>query len=185
MFDHDDVPIITKWMVTSGIDAIERCRYASSRPEVILTDMQMPDFSGLELSQHMLRQYPKIRVIGLTAFDGYATPEQLRNSGIVTILSKTVETQTLVRIIGEAVGNTVVAGWIDRSMIPVEHEILLTEAEQNVLRLYITGDKVSDIAKKLYMSEGTIKTHLRKSYEKMGVHNRAQAIVVCAKRHLL
>ena len=73
--------------------------------------------------------------------------------------------------------------WIDGG--ESASNLILTETERQVLTLFLKGRTAVAVARQLHMSEGTVKTHMNSAYKKLGVHNRSQAIGLCAKKGII
>lgn len=89
----------------------------------------------------------------------------------------------MVRRIGMVAHDADVMEWIDGG--ESASNLILTETERQVLTLFLKGRTAVAVARQLHMSEGTVKTHMNSAYKKLGVHNRSQAIGLCAKKGII
>lgn len=144
------------------------------RPDVVLTDIEMPELSGLELAAELKRLAHPPRIIILTTF---ARPGYLRRaleagaSGYLLKDSPSNELADAIRRVhagGRAIdAELAVEAWTD--------EDPLTERERQVLRLAGDGKSGPEIAESLNLSEGTVRNYLSEAISKMGAHNRVDA----------
>jgi two-component system response regulator DesR len=158
--------------VRSGTEALTAA--LSSRPDVIVTDIEMPGLSGLELASELKRQGCTARVIILTTF---ARPGYLRralDAGASGYLLKDAPSSRLADAIrrvhggGRAVDPELAAeAWSEADP--------LTDRERQVLRLAADGQSGAEIAAGLQLSEGTVRNYLSEAINKVGAKNRVDA----------
>jgi two-component system, NarL family, response regulator DesR len=158
--------------VRSGTDALAAA--VSSRPDVIVTDIEMPGLSGLELAGELKRRGCTARVIILTTF---ARPGYLRralDAGATGYLLKDAPSNRLADAIrrvyggGRAVDPELAAeAWSEADP--------LTDRERQVLRLAADGQSGAEIAAGLELSEGTVRNYLSEAINKIGAKNRVDA----------
>jgi len=144
-------------------------------PDVVLTDIEMPNMSGLDLATALKRRGSRARVVILTTF---ARPGFLRRalqSGAAGYLLKDAPSQKLAAAIRHvAAGGRMVdpdlaaAAWTDDDP--------LTDREREVLRLVAEGTSGADIARQLHLSEGTVRNYLSEAITKTGARNRIEAV---------
>jgi two-component system response regulator DesR len=156
----------------SGTEALAAA--LSSRPDVIVTDIEMPGLSGLELAGELKRQGCTARVIILTTF---ARPGYLRralDAGASGYLLKDAPSNRLADAIrrvhggGRAVDPELAAeAWSEADP--------LTDRERQVLRLAADGQSGAEIAAGLALSEGTVRNYLSEAISKIGAKNRVDA----------
>ena len=158
--------------VRSGTEALAAA--LTSRPDVIVTDIEMPGLSGLELAGELKRQGCTARVIILTTF---ARPGYLRralDAGASGYLLKDAPSNHLadairrVHVGGRAVDPELAAeAWSEADP--------LTDRERQVLRLAADGQSGAEIAAGLELSEGTVRNYLSEAINKIGAKNRVDA----------
>lgn len=154
---------------------------AEHRPDVVLTDIEMPGLTGLELAAELRRRGPRPRVIILTTF---ARPGYLRRAleagaaGYLLKDSRPEELADAVRRVhagGRAVDPELAAeAWTDPDP--------LSERERQVLRLAGEGLSSSRIAARLHLSEGTVRNYLSEAIGKLGASNRIEAARLARKQ---
>jgi two-component system response regulator DesR len=144
------------------------------RPDVVLTDIEMPELSGLELAQELRRQESRAKVVILTTF---ARPGYLRralDAGVVGYLLKDAPSERLADAIrrvqagGRAIDPELAAeAWGEADP--------LTDRERQVLRMADEGRSGPQIAAELRLSEGTVRNYLSDAISKLGARNRVEA----------
>ena len=174
----------------NGRDAVSLVR--RTRPDVVLMDIRMPELDGIAA----LRQVSAdpacagVRVIMLTTFELDEYVFDALQAGAAGFLIKDSEPADMLRAIrlvaaGESllspsVTRRVIASFTSRSALRRPHPRLaeLTEREREVLAHVAAGRSNDEIAMALVVSSETVKTHLKRMYAKLGVRDRAQAVVV-------
>ena len=166
---------------STGREAIEQ--YARHRPDVLLLDLRFPDTCGVEAIRAIREQFLIARIVVLTTYDGDEDIYQSLSAGAKAYLLKDVTLEELVDCIEKVHGGqtcvppAVAAKLAERTASPE-----LTERELEVLRLIVAGRSNKEIAGDLRITEGTVKTHVNHVLDKLGVHDRTQAVIY-ALRH--
>ena len=159
------------------------------RPDVVVTDVRLPDGTGLDLVKALRGESKEIGLVVLTM---YAGDEQLfaaLEAGASAFVAKDAPADDVVAAARHASVSPCsfaaanLADAMRRRMSPTGPQLSPREAE--VLRLLAEGLGVSAIARTLFVSESTAKTHISKIYEKLGAANRAQAIMNAIRTGLL
>jgi DNA-binding NarL/FixJ family response regulator len=158
-------------------------------PDVVVTDVRLPDGTGLDLVRTLRTDRPEVGLVVLTM---YAGDEQLfaaLEAGASAFVAKDAPADDVVAAARHALvapRSFTAANLADamrRRMEPSGPK--LSPREQEVLSLLAEGLGVAAIAKKIYVSESTAKTHISKIYEKLGAGNRAQAIMAGIRAGLI
>jgi DNA-binding NarL/FixJ family response regulator len=177
-------------VVGEGADGEAALRLArSAKPDVVLLDVRMPGMDGLEAARHLLRAPAAPRVVMLTTFDRDEYLYAAMQAGASGFLLKDMRRGQLTAAIRTvAAGNALVAPSITRRLIEafcqrtagVEPSVLavLTARELEVLRLLARGLSNAEIAEALTVGETTVKTHVGRILEKLGLRDRVQAVVL-------
>jgi DNA-binding NarL/FixJ family response regulator len=164
-------------------------QYNTLRPDVVITDVRLPDGLGFELVKEIRKQGHDTGVVVLTM---YAGDEQLfaaLEAGASAFVAKDAPADEVVAAARHALVSprsftaADLAGAMRRRMTPAGPQ--LTARESEVLRLLANGYSVSAIARSIFVSESTAKTHISKIYEKLGASNRADAIMKAVRSGLL
>lgn len=125
-------PLKVLWSVTGAADAIDLCSRDSCRPNVVLTDMEMPGMGGFALSEALHRRWSDLVIVGMTAFA--VDTARMRDVGMSLIVHKDVPTERLVHRIGAAAHDEDAVTWVDGSVSAAN--LVLTETERQVLALF-------------------------------------------------
>ena len=168
------------------------------RPDVVLMDVRMPGMDGLEATRRLLSGGEAPRVLMLTTFDLDEYVYDALRAGASGFLLKDVRPELLaeaVRVVAD--GDTLLAPAITRRLVqqyvrrirpgstrPAALDAL-TERELAVLRLLARGRSNGEIASELYLSETTVKTHVTHVFGKLGLRDRAQAVVMAYESGLV
>jgi DNA-binding NarL/FixJ family response regulator len=174
---HDDIEVVGEAHSASEVmQLIER-----RRPTVVLLDLCMPGVSGMECIDQIVRTWPDIKAIVLSAYDDRATIDAALDAGASAYVVKSAGSVDVAAVVRQTSSGGVYhaagracrepAGELER-----EHPSLLTERERAILRAVASGLTTAAISKQLWVSEHTVKFHLTNIYRKLGVSNRAGAI---------
>jgi two-component system response regulator DesR len=163
-------------VLASAGDGMEALRaVALHRPAVLVTDIEMPQLTGLDLANRVKEQYPETRVLILTTF---ARPGYLRRAleaGAVGYLLKDCPSTEMADAIRRvAQGERVIDPGLAAESWSAEAGPL-TEREREVLRRAGEGESTAELARTLRLTEGTIRNYLSEAISKVGAHNRTEA----------
>ncbi|MBB5925725.1 response regulator [Streptomyces echinatus] len=180
-----------------GAEAVAAAR--ELRPDVVLMDIRMPVMDGLEATRHILARTPGSRVLMLTTFDLDRYVYTALSIGASGFLLKDVTPEHLaaaVRLVGT--GDALLAPQITRRLVeryaaeaerPAEAVpadlAALTPREREVLTLMGRGLSNAELAAELTLSEATVKSHVARVFAKLGLRDRAQAVVVAYETGLV
>ncbi|MGW4488462.1 response regulator [Amycolatopsis sp. NPDC004368] len=161
----------------------------SLKPDVVLMDLRMPGTDGVAAITELARLGNLARVLVLTTYDTDSDVLPAIEAGATGYLLKDAPREELFRAVraaarGEAVLSPAVASRLMGQMRAPAKEPL-SQREIEVLTLVARGSTNKDAAKKLFISEATVKTHLIHAYAKLGVKDRAAAVAVAFERGLL
>ena len=158
--------------VTNGRDALDAVRSAS--PDILLTDIEMPALSGLEVAAELMRTSSPVRVAILTTFARSGYLRRALDAGAWGYLLKDSPAEKLADALRRIMrGERVVApelaaeAWGERDP--------LTDRERQVLRLAADGASGAEIAAELNLAEGTVRNYLSEAISKLGAANRVEA----------
>jgi len=165
------------------------------RPSVVLMDIRMPELDGLEATRRILAGDPQARVLVLTTFDlDEYVYEALRAGASGFVLKDDPPESLLAAIRVVAAGEALLSPTVTRRVIsrfarlpspsPVPALTGLTAREREVLRLVARGLSNAEIARELFISEGTVKTHVTHLLTKLDLRDRVQAVVLAYRSGL-
>ena len=178
-----------------GRDAVEQARLR--KPDVTVMDIRMPGMDGIDATRQLLASDPApTRVLVLTTFDLDSYVYDALRAGASGFLLKTAPPEELVAAIRTvARGDSLLAPQVTRRLIedfvsrprPETLDTLdeLTDREREVLELIGRGRSNGEIAAALFVSEGTVKTHVNRILRKLGVRDRVQAVVLAYETGLV
>ncbi|NUP47591.1 MAG: response regulator transcription factor [Catenulispora sp.] len=176
---------------SDGLQGLQRA--AELSPDVVLMDLRMPNLGGVEAIKRLRADSPASRVLVLTTYDTESDVLPAIEAGATGYLLKDAPRDELIRAVraaneGRAVLSPSVAQRLmTRIQTPVSATPVeaLTDRELEVLTLIAAGTTNREAARKLFISEATVKTHLLHVYAKLGARDRAAAVAEAYKRGLL
>jgi DNA-binding NarL/FixJ family response regulator len=163
----------------------------SLQPDVVLLDLQLPGGGGADLCLHLIQACPTVRVVVLTAFLNQSLVEACLRAGARGYLLKETENLHLKeRLRAVMAGNTVVDARVANLLTEYlcAHEAspgVLTPREMEVMVLMAQGLSNREIGDKLFVSENTVKGHVKEILAKLNVQNRVAAVVKAREQNLI
>ena len=160
-------------------------------PDVVLMDMQMPCMDGVQTTQAIREQNPRIQILALTSFYDKRLVQRAMQAGAIGYLVKGVSARELAEAIRLAhYGNTILSQEASQALIQTHDQTSkvgsdLTERELDVLPLLAKGMSNAEIAQQLTISISTAKHHVRAILSKLGAANRAEAVSIAMQHDLL
>ena len=176
---EDDIEVVAR--AADGEEAVMMAR--REHPDITLLDVQMPVLDGIEALRRIRADDPEARVIVLTTYrnEDYIFPS-LRAGARGYLLKDSSREELTGAIRAVAAGESL----LDPDMVDAaKDDGGLTSRELEVLSLMADGHNNAQIAITLYVSENTVKTHVSKIFAKLGCRDRAAAVLLAWKRHLL
>ena len=164
---------------------------ASTRADVLVVDVSLPDGNGLELTRAVREQTSRMGIVVLTMHNDDDTLLDALDAGASALVLKSASSDEVVdavrraAVAPDAFSANGLAGAMRRHQAAAAARPQLTPREHEVLQHLAAGDSVAQVAKTLYMSESTVKTHIGKVYDKLGVHNRAAVIMAAVRLGLV
>mgnify|MGYP000341885629 CR=1 FL=1 len=183
---------------SDGLEAIEKAKEIV--PDVILMDLNMPNCSGLEATQALRTEMPQINILVLTVSDNESDLFAAMKFGAKGYILKNTEPEELIHAIFHiARGGVIVSPLMATKLLTEfkdlsagaeresarEADTVLSPREGEVLQLLARGATNKEIGDALFISENTVKTHLRNIMEKLHLVNRSQAAAYAVKKGLV
>jgi len=191
---RDDIELVGE--ASDGLEALEKAR--ELMPDVILMDIWMPRCDGLEATRLIMKEMPYVKIVMLTVSDDDQSLFEAIKCGAQGYLLKNLEPEDLFELLrgvlrGEAPISRAMASRIlsefarqARGEVGIQDvDGGLTQREREVLRLVAEGRTNKEIAALLYITENTVKNHLRNILEKLHLRNRVQAAVYAIREGLV
>jgi two-component system NarL family response regulator len=167
-------------------DGEQACEeYAKLLPDVLLLDLRMPKRDGLEVARELVGKF-QAKVIILTTFDNEEDLKQSLKAGAKGYLLKEAEKEEIadaVRTVAE--GGNYLPAKLGGKLANFAFRAELTERELEVLRLICDGKSNKEIGAKLFITEGTVKTHVKSIFYKLDVISRSEAVSTAIRRGLV
>jgi DNA-binding NarL/FixJ family response regulator len=168
----------------SGLEAIHGFR--EHQPDVTLMDLRLPDMSGIEAMMAILCEFPKARIVMLTTFEGDVEIQRALGAGAQGYLLKSMNPSDLVDVIRQVhAGKKRIPPEVASQLAEHMGDELLTQREIGVLRAVADGNRNRDIAEKLFISEETVKVHIKHIMEKLHASDRTDAVAIAVRRGII
>jgi len=192
---QDDIDVVGE--AGDGVEAVDLAKRLL--PRVVLMDVRMPVMDGIEATRRIVASGVETRVLVLTTFDLDEYVYEALRAGASGFMLKDVTAQQLVdavRVV--AAGEALLAPSVTRRLLErfagtlpaaddglVKAVASLTDREREILILLASGFSNAELAKHLYLSEPTVKTHLSSIFRKLGVRDRVQAVIAAYEARLV
>ena len=166
---------------------------SQGKPDIVLMDIEMPGETGIDLTKALREKHPDVRVLMLTAFSDPERVFAALKAGAVGYLLKNASPSDICAAVeAAAAGEPMLSGEIagrvlhefDRERAEERHRealAALTPREEEILKLLATGESNREIAKRLFISEQTVKNHVASIFQKLHVNDRTRAALLAVK----
>jgi DNA-binding NarL/FixJ family response regulator len=180
--DQPDMHMVAQG--ASGKEAIQRFR--EHQPDVVLMDVRLPDMSGIDAMITILSEFPEARIIIITSSEGDVEMKRALEGGAKGYLLKSMPPKDLLEAIRKVhAGKKGIPLEIAERLANHYSDEGLTTREIEILQQIAEGNRNRDIADKLFISEGTVKVHIKHIMEKLGANDRTQAITIAVRRGII
>jgi DNA-binding NarL/FixJ family response regulator len=199
VFSVDDHPLLQEGIATiirnqpdmllaaeasNGREAIQRFR--EHAPDVTLMDLRLPDMSGIDAMIAIRSEFPEARIIILTTFAGDVEIQRALEAGARAYVLKSMPPKELVEVVRQVyAGKKRIPAEIAAHLAEHYSDESLTGREVEVLQQIAGGNRNRDIAEKLFITEETVKVHIKHIMEKLGATDRTQAVAIGVRRGII
>jgi DNA-binding NarL/FixJ family response regulator len=180
-------------IATSGKQALDLA--IQTKPNIVLMDIDLPDMDGIETGRRMADRLPGTRIVALTGLDDQVLIREAMLNGFHGYLHKHAPTSDLIESLvlggtGQAVMPQKAAQNLASNVPRDEPSRMatagrLTARERDVLGLLVNGSDTADIARRLFLSPNTVRTHVQNILSKLQVHSRLEAASYAVRHGLL
>ena len=161
-------------------------QFRKHQPDVTLMDLRLPDKSGIDALIAVRAEFPEARVIMLTTFEGDVEIQRALEAGARGYLLKTTPPKELVEVIRQVhAGKKRIPPQVASRLAEHLSDEALTQREIEVLNQIAGGNRNRDIAEKLFITEETVKVHIKHIMEKLGASDRTEAVAIGIRRGII
>ena len=161
-------------------------QYRKHRPDVTLMDLRLPDMNGVDTIIAIRSEFPDARIIMLTTFEGDVEIQRALEAGARGYMLKSMPPKDLVEGIRQVhAGKKRIPPQLAAQLAEHMSDESLTTREIEVLRQIAEGNRNRDIGEKLFITEETVKVHIKHIMEKLGASDRTQAIAIAIRRGII
>lgn len=189
--DHEHMQLLFE--AVSGIDLLQKLKTATTAPDVILLDIEMPGMDGEETATRLKILYPHIKILVLSMHHEEKYLVKLLEKGINGYLTKDSDPEVIAKALCAVIEegsyfnsqnafSVMHNKFIKPQKAVKEHD--LTKRELQVLEMICHGNRTSEIAERLFISPRTVEGHRNKLLEKSGCKNSAELVCYAIKYHL-
>ncbi len=179
---ESDMTVVAE--ANNGQEAIDR--YREYRPDVTLMDLLMPQTDGLTAIGAIRAEFPEARVMVLTTYRGDAQALRALKAGAVGYLLKSlIRTELLDAIRAVHAGAKRIPAEIAAELAAHAAQDELTDRELKVLKCVAAGNSNREAAAQLFVSEETVKAHMKNILSKLGANDRTHALIIALKRGII
>ncbi|HZQ65736.1 MAG TPA: response regulator transcription factor [Gaiellaceae bacterium] len=157
------------------------------RPDVVVMDVRMPGMDGLEATKQITEKVPETAVLIFTAFSERSLLARGLDSGAKGYILKEAPHETLLRAVERVARGE---GYVDPALMPAflagkDQAEMLTAREREILQLLADGMSNADVASKLFISQETVKSHVRHILTKLEADTRTQAVAIALRESII
>jgi DNA-binding NarL/FixJ family response regulator len=183
VIDHQaDMQMVAQ--ASGGREAIQRFR--EHRPDVTLMDLRLPDLSGIDAMMAIRAEFPDARIVILTTFEGDVEMQRALAAGARGYILKSTPPNELTDVIRQVhAGKKRIPPQVAAQLAEHLADEPLTERERDVLQHIAGGNRNRDIGEKLFISEETVKVHVKHIMEKLGASDRTEAVAIAVRRGII
>lgn len=156
-------------------------------PDVVVMDIRMPGLDGIEATRRLTERLPACSVLIFTGHSDRSLLARAFDAGAKGYILKEAAQQTLVRAIEKVAAGE---GYVDPALVPAflsgrDQAELLTPREREILQLLADGMANTDVAEKLFISQETVKSHVRHILTKLEADTRTHAVAIALRQEII
>lgn len=177
----------------NGKDAIEKV--FELKPDILLTDIAMPEMNGMEATRHLKKRLPEVKIIALSMHSDKQFVKGMLEAGTDAYLLKNCTHQQLLeavhsvyngkKYLSEDITELVISGYLDGSNVVDDKYAELSEREKEIFLLLAEGVSTREIGEKLFISVKTVGTHKQNILEKLDLKNNSDIVKYALKKGLI
>jgi DNA-binding NarL/FixJ family response regulator len=180
--NQEDMLLVSQ--ASDGTEGIQQ--YVEHRPDVTLMDLRLPGMSGIDATIAIRTEFPDARIIILTTSEGDAEIQRALEAGARAYLLKNTPAAELVDAIRQVhAGKKRIPAEVAAQLAEHMGDEDLSNREMEILQLVAGGHRNRDIGEKLFISEETVKSHLKHIMEKLNARDRTQAVAIAVRRGII
>jgi len=161
-------------------------QFRKFKPDVTLMDLRLPDKSGIEAMIAIRAEFPEARIIMLTTFEGDVEIQRALEAGARGYILKSMPPKELIEVIAQVhAGKKRIPTQVAARLAEHISDEALTDREIEVLSQIANGNRNKDIAERLFITEETVKVHIKHIMEKLGANDRTQAVAIGLRRGII
>jgi DNA-binding NarL/FixJ family response regulator len=169
---------------SNGHDAIQQFR--DHRPDVTLMDLRLPDISGIDAIIAIRNEFSDARIVVLTTFEGDVEIQRALAAGARGYILKTMPPRDLAGVVRQVhAGKKRIPSEVASRLAEHVGDEPLTDREKDVLEHVAGGNRNREIAELLFISEDTVKVHVKHIMEKLGASDRTDAVAIAVRRGII
>jgi DNA-binding NarL/FixJ family response regulator len=178
-------------MFSTGEEAIDEI--PKLKPDVVLIDLGLPGISGMEVIKRLKEHFPKMEMLVLTVYEDRKHLFSALKAGASGYLLKDSRPEEIVKAVREICsGSSPMSPKVARYVIEFFHGMrrkdgteILTKREREILSGIADGLTSKKLAERLYISPHTVRTHIKKIYDKLHVHSKVEAVMKAKEKGIL
>jgi DNA-binding NarL/FixJ family response regulator len=180
--DQPDMQVVAQ--ASHGREAISY--FCEHKPDVTLMDLRLPDMSGIDAMIAVREQFPEAHVIILTTFDCDVEIRRALAAGARSYILKSMPPREMAETIRQVhAGKKCIPQEVAARLAEHLGDKALSDREVEVLQRVMGGNRNRDVAERLFISEETVKAHVKHIMEKLGAKDRTQAVTIAVQRGII
>jgi len=161
-------------------------QFRKFKPDVTLMDLRLPDQSGIEAMIAIRAEFPEARIIMLTTFEGDVEIQRALEAGARGYILKSMPPKELIEVIAQVhAGKKRIPTQVAARLAEHISDEALTGREIEVLSQIAGGNRNKDIAERLFITEETVKVHIKHIMDKLGASDRTEAVAIGLRRGII